>query len=124
MALPDDAATWDVFRTQAEIAVRMPAGWTFDFDQTPQGYWRFAFLNETGTVQWEASLAAPNLVVFDALGWLDLRTSKQSETSPWVRRRELTFRAVQHRAPSNVLKGLPDLDPGEIEAVYSRHRKR
>ena len=127
MSLPLDAYTWTLDQTQEEIAVRLPKGWGFDIDQVEGNFWQVTILNEVNEPVWQGQDAAVNLVLFNALGWLDLRNTKPN-TGPWApRRQNIDARTVHEEAYRKMVseEDPPDLDPKEVESVYCRHpRKR
>jgi len=126
--IPIEAHTWDQERLLQEIAVRLPKGWGIEFGQDPDSFlWCVSLLKEDRSLVWESEEVAPNLVLLNALGWVELRAARSERVpSPWAPRvaeidprklHEVVFR-LQSEDP-------PDLDPGEVDLIYSRFpRKR
>lgn len=123
MTIPLDAYAWTLERTQEEIAARLPKGWSFEIDQVEGNFWQVTLLNEAKESAWQEQDAAVNLALFNALAWLDLRITKPNTGSPWApRRQDLDLRTVHEDAYRKMVsEDPPDLDPKEVESVYSRH---
>lgn len=125
MPIPLEAWTWTEEQLLQEIAIRLPKGWGIEFGQAEDRLWHLILLDEAREPAWKGDEVSPNLVLFDALGWLDLRGFPVPTDSPWKPRPP----QVEER-PHEALNRLrtedpPDLDPSEIEAlVYSSHSRK
>jgi hypothetical protein len=121
--IPLEAHTWDQERLLQEIAIRLPKGWGIEFGQDSSSFlWCVVLLDDTKTSVWESEEAAPNLVLLNALGWLDLRATPPKTASPWAPRvRDIDARTLHEAAFKLRSEDPPDLDPKEIDSVYSRH---
>lgn len=128
MPIPLEAWNWDEDRLLQEIAVRLPKSWGIEFGQKDDLLWHVSLLNENAETVWEEDEAAPNLVLLNALGWLELRSAPTPSNSPWAPRRQDIDARRLHEAAYRVRvrsDDPPDLDPKEIDSVYSGHpRKR
>jgi len=127
MPLTSDVSTWDGDQLQQELAVRLSLGWTFQIipDSTIDR-WVVNIFNDKMEQVWRGEALTAQLVLLDALGWVETRSISCSETSPWVRRREeLNPQRVHEQLFSKlfVKEDPPDLDPSEIQAVYSRTKR-
>lgn len=125
MTLPLEAATWTEDQIQQELAARLPKGWAFSLLKEPQTHlWVVRIF--TGDVEhWRGEDAAPNLALLHALGWVVLQVTKPRTTGPWVRREELTRERV-HELAARISSPEPepaDINPAEIDAVYSQRKK-
>jgi len=128
MPITHDAATWDEEQLQEELAIRMPPGWTFDVAPNESiNRWVVTIFGPKGEQAWEGDGITAQLVLLDALGWMETRSIHVSDTSPWVRRRgELNPQRVHEHIFSKMSTkdDPPDLDPSEVQAVYSNRTKR
>ena len=127
MPLSLDASTWDADRLRQEIAIRLSAGWEFTVTPTEdQKQWFSSVIDDQQQEVWSSIALTTQLVLLNLLGWLETRHSKLPESSPWVRKRgDLNPQRVHELVYSKtyVSEEVPDLDPVEIEAVYSNSRK-
>ncbi len=127
MSLGLDASTWDADRLKQEIAIRLPPGWEFNLVPTEdQKQWSSSITNDQQVEVWSSVAITAHLALLNLLGWLETRSSSPADSSPWVRRRgDLNPQRVHDLVYSKtfVTEELPDLDPAEIEAVYSKLRK-
>jgi hypothetical protein len=126
MSLDIEVYTWSEERIKDEVTLRLEAGWTFKFGSSEdQTSWEASILNPEEVV-WVGSNLTAQIVLLDALGWLESRKHKVAATSPWVRRRgELDPQRVHEIAYSKSF-GIPDpphLDPGEIDLVVRSTKK-
>jgi hypothetical protein len=127
MSLDIEVTTWSEDRIKDEIILRLDSGWIFKFGPAEdQMAWEASILKPDETEVWSSSKLTAQLVLLDALGWLENRNHKLPETSPWVRKRgDLNPQRAHDIAYSQSL-GPPDpphLDPDEIESVIRSTRK-
>lgn len=127
MSLDLDASTWDAVRLQQEIVLRLPIGYGFTVAPTEdQKQWVSSVIDDQQVEVWSSVALTTQLALLNLLGWLETRNSKLSDSSPWVRKRgELNPQRVHELVYSKtyVTEEVPDLDPAEVEAVYSKSRK-
>jgi len=126
MSLGFDASSWDADRLQQEITIRLPAGWGFKVNSTEdQKQWVVSIIDDQQVELWSSVALTTQLALLNLLGWLEVRTSNLSDSSPWIRRRgDLNPQRVHDLVYSKtyVTEEIPDLDPAEIEAVYKSHK--
>lgn len=127
MSLDIEVTTWDEERIKDEITLRLGSGWTFKIGPSEdQTSWESSIYNPEEVEVWTGDAMTAQLVLLDALGWLESRQHKVAESSPWVRRRgDLNPQRVHDIAYSKSF-GPPDpphLDPDEIESVIKSARK-
>jgi hypothetical protein len=123
MPLSFDASNWDEDRLRQEIAIRLPDGWGFNvLPSEEQTHWISSVVDDQKVEVWSSSGLTLQLVLLNLLGWLEVRNTSLSDSSPWVRKRgELNSQRVHDLAYSKVYvqEEVPDLDPVEIDAVVS-----
>lgn len=128
MTLTAEAATWDSEQLHEELAIRMPSRWSFELDPDESiNRWVVRVLNEVGVEVWRSEEITPQLVLLNAIGWIEARKSPVSETSPWFRRQgELNSQRVHEQLFSklSVKEDPPDIDPTEVDSVYSTRRNK
>lgn len=122
--------TWSAEDIRSQATALLPDGWALLCEQGVHGWWSATISEPSGSELvpvWQGSSADERIALFDAYGWLWLRSKPIVESnSPWVRRRELSRESVTNR----VARGLDvpdpeDLDPAEVAAVYETlHGKR
>jgi hypothetical protein len=127
MSLDIEVYTWDEERIKDEVTLRLSPEWTFKVGPSEDHtLWEASITNAEGVEVWSDSALTAQLVLLDALGWLESRQHKVAETSPWVRRRgELDAQRVHEIAYSKSF-GPPDpphLDVTEIDSVVRSARK-
>lgn len=87
-----------------------------------------AFITNPEEVEvWSGSRVTAQLVLLDALGWIESQHHKVSEASRWVRRSgDLDPQRVHDIAYSKSFgpPDPPDLDPNEIESVARSVKKQ
>jgi hypothetical protein len=124
----EEAATWDEERIRDEVILRLEPNWTFRFGSSEdQMSWEASILDPDEVEVWSGSRITAQLVLLDALGWVESRHHKIPEASPWVRRRgDLDPQRVHDIAYSKSLgpPDPPDLDPNEIESVVRSMKKQ
>jgi flavin reductase (DIM6/NTAB) family NADH-FMN oxidoreductase RutF len=110
MSLDIEAATWDVERIKDEINLRLVSGWVF----------KEASITLEEVELWSGEGLTAQLVLLDALGWLENRLYQVRDVGPWVRRQgELSPQRVHDIAYSKSYgpSDPPHLDPDEIESI-------
>ena len=121
MPLSFDASNWDEDRLRQEIAIRLPEGWGFNIVASEeQTYWISSATDDQQLEVWSNPALTIQLALLNLLGWLEIRNSSLSDSSPWVRKRgELNSQRVHDLDYSKVYvqEEIPDLDPAEIDAV-------
>ena len=121
MPLSFDASNWDEDRLRQEIAIRLPEGWGFNIVASEeQTHWISSATDDQQLEVWSNPALTIQLALLNLLGWLEIRNSSLSDSSPWVRKRgELNSQRVHDLAYSKVYvqEEIPDLDPAEIDAV-------
>jgi hypothetical protein len=127
MSLDIEVTTWGEERIKDEITLRLDPGWVFRFGPSEnQMVWEATINAEEEVEIWSGEGLTAQLVLLDALGWLENRRYKASEDSLWVRRRgDLNSERVHEIAYSKSY-GPPDpphLDPEEIQSVVQSTRK-
>jgi hypothetical protein len=126
MSLGLDASTWDADRLQQEIVLRLPDGCEFRIAPTEdQKQWVASVIDDQQVEVWSSVALTNQLALLNLLGWLEVRNSKPSNSSPWVRRQgDLNPTRVHELVYSKmyVEEEIPDLDPAEVEAVYKSHK--
>jgi len=127
MSLDIEVYTWDEERIKDEVTLRLDPEWVFKIGSSEdQTSWVASILNPDGVEVWDGSALTAQLVLLDALGWLESRQHKVADTSPWVRRRgDLNPQRVHEIAYSKSF-GPPDpphLDLNEIDSVVRSVRK-
>lgn len=122
MSITYEAAFWDEDQLQQEIAGRLPVGWALDLHANDLvNRWEASILNGAGEVIWGGVAITSQLVLFEALGWIETRDIPLSDSSPWVRRRgELNSQRVHEHVQSLFphIEDPPDLDPSQVEELY------
>lgn len=126
MSFDVEVTTWDEERVKDEITLRLDPGWVFRFGPSEnQMFWEATITAEEAEI-WSGEGLTAQLVLLDALGWLENRRYRASEGSLWVRRRgDLNAERVHEIAYSKSY-GPPDpphLDPKEIQSVVQSLRK-
>lgn len=126
MSFDIEVTTWDEERVKDEITLRLEPGWVFKFGPSEnQMFWEVTITSEEVEI-WSGEGLTAQLILLDALGWLENRKYKASEGSLWVRRRgDLNAERVHEIAYSKSY-GPPDpphLDPKEIQSVVQSTRK-
>ena len=126
MSFDIEVTTWDEERVKDEVTLRLEPGWVFKFGPSEnQMFWEVTITSEEVEI-WSGEGLTAQLVLLDALGWLENRKYKASEGSLWVRRRgDLNAERVHEIAYSKSY-GIPDpphLDPDEIDSVVQAARK-
>jgi hypothetical protein len=126
MSLDVEVTTWDEERIKDEITLRLEPGWVFRFGPSEdQMAWEASITSEDVSL-WSGDRPTTQLILLDALGWLENRHHQLPEASPWVRRRgDLSSERVHEIAYSKSY-GIPDpphLDPEEIDSVVQATRK-
>jgi hypothetical protein len=126
MSLDIEVTTWDEERLKDEITLRLNPGWIFRFRPSEdQMAWESSIKSEEMTL-WSGDRPTAQLILLDALGWLENRGHQIPGASPWVRRRgDLSSERVHEIAYSKSY-GIPDpphLDPDEIDLVVQASRK-
>jgi hypothetical protein len=112
-----EMTAWSVEEIQAAVRRALPDDWRFSGSRV--GPFRATIRDASGSQQWSGEGLDERLLMLDAYAWLLLRDHKAPEEGPWApRRRELTHRIVQ--ADAEAFADPPDLDPAELDAVYSR----
>lgn len=124
MSLDIEVTTWDEERIKDEIVLRLEPGWIFRFGPSEdQRSWEVSITS--GDVElWSGERIVAQLVLLDALGWLENRNYQGSGV--WVRRNgDLNQQRVHELAYSKTY-GPPDpphLDPTEIDSVVQASRQ-
>ena len=126
MSLDIEVATWDEDRLKDEITLRLDPGWVFRFGPSEnQMAWEASITLEE-TELWSGEGLTAQLVLLDALGWLENRRYQVRDVGTWVRRQgDLNPQRVHDLAYSKSY-GPPDpphLDPDEIASVVQSTRK-
>lgn len=127
MSLDIEITTWDEERIKDEIILRLEPGWVFGAGPSDDRMsWEASISDQNGEPIWYRSEMTLQLVLLDALGWLENRKYQVSETSNWVRRRgDLNPQRVHEIAYSKSF-GPPDpphLDVIEIDSIVRSARK-
>ena len=127
MSLDVEVYTWSEERIRDEVYLRLDPGMTFKVGPSEdQTSWEASITDSGGVEVWADEALTAQLVLLNALGWLENRQHKVAETSPWVRRSgDLNAHRVHEIAYSKFL-GPPDpphLDPNEIDSVVRSTRK-
>lgn len=124
MAITVEAATWNEEQLKEELAIRMPPKWYFVLTPDEEASrWRVTIFDGSKTQAWEGEGIHSQLVLLDAIGWLEARLTPIPDGSPWKRRRgEITQSQIYDQIFSKLStrEVPPDLTPTEIESLYSR----
>lgn len=126
MSIDIDASTWDEDRLKEEIALRLESGWSFKFGPSENQMAWEAFITQDLEELWSGEGLTAQLVLLDALGWLENRQYQVRDVGIWVRRQgDLNPQRVHDLAYSKSY-GPPDpphLDPDEIASMAQSTRK-
>jgi len=129
---PEELLLWSNADVCREIQQLLEPNWVFDYGfDNSEGVWVARVVQEESAeddtpekILWDAVEPDERLVLFDAYGWLWLKTQKKPvEDSPWRRTRELTRESVSKYIHSKV-PDPEDVQPEEVKAVYEQHQHR
>lgn len=123
MSVPFEAWSWTPDRLIQEIALRLPPDWGFEFGQQQEDFlWYVQISDAQKNVMWKGDETVPNLVLLNAFAWVELRSTPAPSNSPWApRRQDIDPRRLHEEAFRVRSEDPPDLDPSEVDAVYSNH---
>lgn len=126
MSLDIEVTTWDEERIKDEITLRLEPGWVFRFGPSEDRMsWEASIWHE-GIELWSDDGLTSQLVLLNALGWLENRKYQGHSAGVWVRRSgDLSQQRVHELAYSKTY-GPPDpphLDPDEIASVVQEAGK-
>lgn len=123
MASPEEMSAWSIEETKAEIQALMPKGWTLLTLQA-EGYWKVTVHrlgeNLESVLEIEESSVDLKIALLNVYGPLYLKTLPAG-SSHWQRWGELTEKRPS-RKPSKDLPDPEDLDPQEVEQLYSTRK--
>jgi hypothetical protein len=126
MSLTIEASTWDEDQLKEELAIRMPSKWYFSLVPNEElNRWVLLIFND-GIQEWRGEGIHTQLVLLDAIGWVEARVSPTPEGSPWRRKRgEISQVRIHDYLFSKVsTKEDPlDLTPTEVDSLYSSRTK-
>lgn len=126
MSLDIEVTTWDEERVKDEITLRLDPGWVFKFGPSENQMLWEAIITSEDTEIWSGEGLTSQLVLLDALGWLENRRYKALDSSLWVRRRGDLNADRVHEIAYSKSYGPPDpphLDPKEIQSVVQSVKK-
>lgn len=129
VATLEEVVAWSLDEIRGGIGALLPEGWIFEEKSVGQGSTRIRLLSpgENGPqVEWEDYHIDLRILLFGAYGHLWMRQNQPHPDSPWVRRRNPIREAILRQVfarPSNI-PDPADVEPGEVEAVYERTRKK
>jgi hypothetical protein len=112
-----EMTAWSADEIREAALEILPAGWHLMCGRDVL-FW--AVIQDTdGVYQWSCESPDERLLMLDVFGWLYLRGHRRSEGGPWSsRRRDITRRVMT--ASGGSFDDPPDLDPAELDAMYSR----
>lgn len=132
MPTPEELLLWSNADICKQIQVLLEPNWAFDyaFDNSG-GVWVARVVVKASAdddteekTLWEGNEPDERLVLFDAYGWLWLKTqTRPAKDSPWHRTRELTRESVSKYINSKI-PDPEDVQPDEVQAVYEEHQHR
>lgn len=125
MATWAEVSTWSNDEIVQKVRELLPEGWQFKHLLDVDGAFRATIVDvASGLSQWSDEQADERLILLNAYGWLFVR--KPTARNPrWVRG-EITVPVAQQTLPT-VITPQPDpedLDPEEIDAVYSSGKSK
>jgi hypothetical protein len=123
MPMLGEMLAWSLEEIHAEILAMLPEGWTFDF-HSEHDAWVACFVDAGGVRLWRGTNVTAQALLLDAFGWL-WKPLRPAAHPAWVLRSHRSLTPV-HRVglPGLETPELEDLDPEEIDAVYSGHTNR
>jgi hypothetical protein len=117
-----EAATWGVNRLQQELAIRLPNGWAYTIDLI-DSMWEVKIINLDQLKIWSSIGITAQIVLLDAIGWLESTVLVFTKHSPWNH----SPKESQHYDvifPKVTSDDDPlDLIPGEIDQIYLQSKK-
>lgn len=119
----EEMRQWPPDEIHGAILVALPPECRFELTDEG-GQWRARFFGPDGAVLWWNTYGDPQVLLFDAYGWLWMRRQKPKHPA-WKPRTSRTLVPVYgSTAHGPSVPDPEDLNPAEIDTVYSEHSKR
>ena len=117
--------TWTSDDIRAQIRASLPDGWTLS-ESRQEGWFHAAINDLENTPQWEDAQADVRILLFNGYGWLTMRQQKTKHPAwrPHPKQLRLPGNVQGSFGRPTIIPDPEDLDPKEIEAVYSKRRER
>lgn len=116
----EQMVSWTPTQIQAAIQAMVPDGWAFQFGVQGDRF-QATFQNPMGEDVWTDTHWDTQNLLLSAYGWLWMRLNGPVRRSTWQRRAKHGLRHVPGLVtlPGITVPDPEDLDPGEINAVYT-----
>src|SRR5512137_783473 len=119
----EEMTAWESEDIEDAIRQALPKGWQFEYGCSESGGWA-VIGDEEGQIKWETTgVPDERLLLFNAYGWLITRGMEPRNPAWALRKGSIPQPKVgQFSLPGVSVPDPEDLDPAEIESVYSELR--
>lgn len=119
----EEVASWTLDQIRAHIHGLLPNGWVFDL-QPHTDHWRASYKSDAGLEVWTDKHVDQRIILLNAYGWLWQKRDPKKVHPAW--RPQPTRRLIPVQHPAARVPDPEDLDPSQVQSVYSdphRHKR-